>query len=182
MKIIQTSETTKYRLYTFFLYGFVALYSLTSCKSVGNSRALLRHPIQTITEKISGNAEPGRMKTEEEHGGGVFSVHSAPIVSSAISSPSAPPILFDAIHKLYICCALSIIASAIAFFTSHILAGIKFAISGVLGIFIGKTFGVIFGSFVFSCFASFAIGVLLSWYIIRMKTSHPSFLAELLKK
>ena len=84
-----------------------------------------------------------------------------------LASPAAPALLDDAHRWFWLAVLLCAVAAVLAFFTSHFLAGIKFALAAVAGAAMNFLFGVIIGSFVLSCLASFAAGIVVAWYILN---------------
>ena len=112
-------------------------------------------------DKAKAFATPEQIKTTKEE---------TTIITRAIeivSQPSSPKEIMLPIHWLYIASLVCLLAAVIAGFTTHFLAAAKFAFAGVAGAVIGKVFSVILGSFVLATFASFAVGLIIAWYIIE---------------
>ena len=86
---------------------------------------------------------------------------------AVIASAAAPAILTDAQRWFWVAVLACAAAAAIAFFTSHFLAGIKFAFAAAAGAALNFLFGVVIGSFVLTALASFACGLVVAWYILN---------------
>lgn len=88
-------------------------------------------------------------------------------IHNAVNSASAPLALVHAHRWFWVLVILCVVASVLAFFTTHFLAGIKFALAAIVGAACNYLFGVLIGSFVLSCFASFGAGLIVAWYILN---------------
>lgn len=87
----------------------------------------------------------------------------APIISTA----SAPAVLVN-VHRWFWVAVLACgLAAAIAAFTTHFLAAIKFAFAGIAGGVLNWLYGIVIGSFVLSGLACFACGLVVAWYILN---------------
>jgi len=94
------------------------------------------------------------------------------VIHDLLTSADAPQIITNTYKWFYLACVVSFFASALAFYTAHILAGIKLLFAGIGGLVCNYLFGVVIGSFVLSCLVSFALGCILAWYIIKGKSEH----------
>lgn len=99
-------------------------------------------------------------------------------IAPVLASPAAPAVLFTAIHWLYLAALLCFLLAGLAVWRAHILAAVKFAFAGAAGLVIGKVFGVVIGSFVLACFASFAVGVVVAWWIVAGRANYSGFNLE----
>ena len=88
-------------------------------------------------------------------------------ITPVLASPSAPAVLTDLHRWFYVAVILCVVAAIIAGFTTHFLACIKFALAAAVGTAMNFLFGVVIGSFVLACLASFAGGLVMAWYILN---------------
>jgi uncharacterized membrane protein len=87
----------------------------------------------------------------------------APILQSA----AAPKVFTDAERWFWILVALCVVACVLAVITTHFLAAIKFGLAACLGALFTWLYGIVIGSFVLACFASFGVGLVVAWYILN---------------
>lgn len=96
------------------------------------------------------------------------SFHSAVAsILPSIESSNAPPVLHNVQRWFWTLVVACIVAAIVATFTTHFLAAIKFALAAICGAAFNYLYGVVIGSFVLACFASFAAGLVIAYYILN---------------
>jgi hypothetical protein len=139
--------------------------------------SIFSHPASTPVPSPSqvGTGTAAATGTPANSNVGQYSLPSTPAnlsfasILPAISSGSAPAILVSGHRWFYLACLVSALAGVLAFYTGHMLAGIKFEFAAVLGAAVNWLFGLVIASYVLSTLVAFALGLVIAWYILNHK-------------